>query len=176
MTTTIVREPVAPRRERRAALAPTRFEAVPDRCVVEAVLRARRLAVWRVRLRPIAVALTLYDGSQPSALTAQVAVRPRFASIPGTLGLFLPDAPRTEHIALSTAQLPPLVTGTTVHAPALVTVGAVSRSVMLRVETVRNDGDRMVLAISGAVERAADGPLPGCAMHIDAAVEFRRWS
>ena len=177
------------RRVRRLAPAPSpaalvRYEAEPTRCVIEAVLRNRGVALWRVRLRPIAIALTLpaeIDGMSESqsyaTLTAQISARPRFASVPGTLGLFLPNTPRDQRIILAALAIDPaFAEGSTVTSTAAVLIGARTWQVEIAVETIHNDGDRIVAAITGEIPREVPIPFGRCAMHIDAAIEFRRWS
>jgi hypothetical protein len=161
-----------------------RYEAEPTRCVIEAVLRNRGLALWRVRLRPIAVALTLPSelGRNPevpsyATLTAQISARPRFASLPGTLGLFLPNTPREQRISLAALAIgPAFAGGTTVTSTAVVMLGARVWPVELAVETIHNDGERIIAAITGEIPREVPIPFARCAMHIDAAIEFRRWA
>jgi hypothetical protein len=160
-----------------------RYEAEPTRCVIEAVLRNRGIALWRVRLRPIAVALTLPAEIDDTAttqscatLTAQISARPRFASLPGTLGLFLPNTSREQRISLAARAIDPaFAEGCTVTSPADVLLGSRAWHVELAMETIHNDGDRIVAAITGEIPREVPIPFGGCAMHIDAAIEFRRW-
>lgn len=165
-----------------AAGSVARYDADLKRCVAEAVLRYRRLALWRVRLRPITATLAVpaYDDEpdDPSyaALSAQVAVRPKYASIPGTHGLFMPDTPREQRLVLTAARISPAFTpGTTVVSAATLDVGERTWDLEVNIETVLNDGERIILAVTGAVPREVPTPFAGAALHIDAAVEFRRW-
>lgn len=166
-----------------APAALNRYEAEPTRCVIEAVLRNRGIALWRVRLRPIAIALTFpaeddtKGAPRHATLTAQVSARPRFASVPGTLGLFLPNTPREQRISLAARAIDPaFAEGSTVTSTATLLLGERVWQFDISVQTVHNDGDRIIAAIKGEIPREVPIPFGRCAMHIDAAIEFRRWS
>jgi hypothetical protein len=142
------------------------------------------LTVWRVRLRPITAVLNVASlssmsaGGQPvlGSLIAHVSARPAFTSIPLSRGWFLPSTPRTERISLTVTDIPADVkVGATIELTGLLTAGDDSWTVPLTLRYVVLDGDRAVVAITGAIPRGSASPLHMIPMRIDVAAEFSRW-
>jgi hypothetical protein len=159
--------------EQGAGVVARRFEVDLTKCVVEVVFRMFGLNLWRVRLRPIAAQLRLqpYGGS----LSAHVAVKPLFASIPLSLGRFLPKAPRDERITVVIGELPTFSAPGTVEADGLVSVGNDSWVVPFALRCIFIDDQHIVVAITGTVPQRSDGVVPMTPIRIDAAAEFTQW-
>lgn len=148
------------------------FDLSAGRCAVEVVLAPLGVAVWRVRLQPASIRI-VEDGTGGAELTAHVAARPKFASLPGTAGLFMPATDRATILAVS-ASLPPLGVGAKVRATGVVTRGDDAWPIELSVDVRELDDLHLVAAVRGFVHRRDDLPLPGLRLGVDAAVELRR--
>jgi hypothetical protein len=162
----------------------TTYRLRHDRSAAELVIRMRRIPLVRIRLRIIAADLRLTEPDQAAGtatpsepasglLTAQIAAKPLFTSIPFVRHRILRSIPRTEPLTL-TATLP---TARVQPEPVVVdaTVTAADRSWPLRLDIrlAHLDHESAVLAVAGAVgggPRTILSPQVG----IEAAAEFLR--
>lgn len=152
--------------------SPRVFDLSGGRCAVEVILAPLGIAAWRVRLQPASIRIVA-DATGGAELTAHVSARPKFASLPGTAGLFMPATARSTILAV-TASLPSLAEDAAVVASGVVSRGADQWPIELVVDVRELDDEHVVAAINGVVHRRDDLPMPGIRLRIDAALDLRR--
>jgi hypothetical protein len=147
------------------------FDLSGGRCAVEVVLAPFGIAAWRVRLQPAGIRIAANGTS--AQITAHLAARPRYASVPGTAGLFMPASGRSTILAV-TASVAPLEPGVDVPGAGVVVRDGDEWPVELVVRVRELDDEQLVASVRGVVHRRDDLPLPGLRLGIDAAVDLRR--
>ena len=115
-------------------------------------------------------------GSVPGSFTAHVAAKPQFASLPGTLGWFLPAVSRAERIHIVVPDFPDVTEPGTLDVMATITVAEHSWQVPLAFRFVAVEDECLVAAVTGVIPRTPHTPFDKVPMRIDAAMELRRCS
>lgn len=158
-----------------AEVETTRWRLDADRCALELDYGFAALTVWRARLRVIEAELvrTATDADGLLQLSAVVAARPAYASLPGTRGWFLPLAARREQIRIAGTVATPEGDG---HQAARVSVGTAQWVARIVVRFTPGDGagDRVVVVGCGVIVPRVDTPLPGGRTRLELAAEFLR--
>lgn len=148
------------------------FDLRGGRCAVEVVLAPLGIAAWRVRLQPASIRIVV-DGVGGAEITAHLAARPKYVSVPGTAGLFMPATARSTLLAVA-ASIPSLDESADVTVSGVVSRGSDEWPIELTVDVRELDDEHIVAAIRGVVHRRDDLPLPGVRLGIDAALDLRR--
>ena len=146
------------------------YQLVPDKCVLELVVRTLRLPLVWIRLRVVSASVGLGD---PGWLHAEIASTPLFASLPFPRLWTLRSVPRRVRVRVE-AELPPLAVGPAVHVSAIATAAERRWSVPLDVRLVALDEQKVVLAVRGNVARPPGVLVLRSPLFVDAAAEFQR--
>lgn len=157
-----------------ALLEPARrYSLIGGRCAADVVATAAGIAWWRARLDVTDVQLDL--GAAPS-LVARVGTRSRFTSIPFTRRRIVRSVPTDELLTLTVSELPgaPELSMRAATAYGQVTIADRTWVVSVALRLVANEGDRLVLALTGTIVRDEAAPLVVPHLGFDAAAELVR--
>jgi hypothetical protein len=153
-----------------------------DRCALEVTYAVLGRTGWRARLRPVEARIRFgvagrdADGgavsSQHLRLSAAVAARPAYASLPATRGWFLRNTSRRDLIRVSGTAFPD-TTGVA-YADARITAGATHWAAVLAVRFTPMDEDRAIVAVAGVLAGRPEALVPGALTRVEMAAEFVR--
>jgi hypothetical protein len=147
------------------------YDSATGTCAIEVAPESILLAVWRARLRPLAVRFVeTHDGFE---IVAQVSTRAVCASLPFTTGRFMSDTPRDRILTFKAAVRGPAV-GEVSVSEASVTDGVRTWAAETTVRLLEWSDTHVVVSVRGRVTRRGDLPLPNLPVCFDAALELTR--
>jgi hypothetical protein len=145
----------------------------PDRCALEASYRRLGLPLWRARLEAQNARIEFPDDADGAVrLTAAVAVRPAYTSVPGTGRLFLHRVPRRMEVGLMGYARPH--DDGSMYSLATATIDADVWRARLAIRFRPAVPDRATVVVSGRVLRSGRGAPLHTPIWVEMAAEFVR--
>jgi hypothetical protein len=154
-----------------------------ERCALEVNYSMLGATVWRARLRPLEARIVLADRDEDGAavagglvrISAGIAARAVYTSLPGTSGWFLPGTPCSEQITVTGNAFPhDDAAGQTVYTLARVSAGDRLWRTRLTIRFALVHDERAVVAVAGTIVRGKDARVPRTAVRVEMAAEFVR--